>query len=30
MRRLLPALQFVLLALEDQAPLFLRRALHWT
>jgi hypothetical protein len=29
MRRLIPALQFVILALEDEAPVLLRRALRW-
>ena len=29
MRRLIPAFQFLILALEDEAPALLRRALRW-
>ncbi len=29
MRRLIPAVQFLILALEDDAPVLLRRALRW-
>jgi hypothetical protein len=29
MRRLVPAIQFLVLALEDDAPAILRRALRW-
>jgi hypothetical protein len=29
MRRIIPAFQFLVLALEDDAPTLLRRALRW-
>lgn len=29
MRRIIPAFQFLVLALEDDAPALLRRALRW-